>query len=72
MRDMSHKIDERDDQIEQLRWQIQQQSANYRQLFKQTMSAPGKGEAEKLSQSQMTKAFGFDPELYNEQKNNID
>jgi chromosome segregation ATPase len=73
MRDMSHKIDEKDDQIEQLRWQIQQQSANYRQLFKQTMSAPGKGgEAEKLSQSQLTKAFGFDPELYNEQKNNID
>ena len=72
MRDMSHKIDEKEDQIEQLRWQIQQQSANYRQLFKQTMSATGKGEAEKLSQSQLTKAFGFDPELYNEQKNNID
>jgi hypothetical protein len=34
MRDMSHKIDEKEDTIEQLRWQIQQQSANYRQLFK--------------------------------------
>ncbi len=70
MRDMSHKIDEKDELIEQLRWQIQQQSANYRQLFKQTMT--GKGESEKMSQEEMTKAFGFDPELYNEQKNNID
>jgi hypothetical protein len=34
MRDMSYKIDEKEDVIEQLRWQIQQQSANYRQLFK--------------------------------------
>lgn len=31
-------IDGKDDKIEQLRWQLQQQATNYRILFKQTMA----------------------------------
>ena len=77
MRDMSHKIDEKDDTIEQLRWQIQQQSANYRQMFKQTIASTSTGkngdkEKPQMDSDKLTQAFGFDPELYNEQRNNID
>lgn len=39
------------------------------------MSSTSKGskaEKQSMDAEQLTQAFGFDPELYNEQKNNID
>lgn len=78
MQAMSHQIDARDETIEQLRWQLQQQAANYRQLFKQTMTgstggANKRGDGDvKLENDQNPANFGFDPDMINEQKATID
>lgn len=69
---MSLQMDERDENIEQLRFQLQHQTANYRQLFKQTMGNNKNTESSEQPLMPVMGGIAMDQDIIMDQRMQID